>query len=185
MKSPLSIFVKSSNSFDGEEKDEKVILLVRKHPFFIIIRLVFLAILLLIPAIVGAKFSPFLYSHGLLALASFALSIWALIIWSGAFYSLTMYTLNIWIVTDRRIIDSTQQGFFSRTVSELHMTRIQDISVETKGVIQTLLKFGDLQVQTAGKEDRFRFSQIPHPERVKDEIMKLAHFHPTQTPTFP
>ena len=85
-----------------------------------------------------------------------------------------MYTLDVWIVTNHRIVDSTQNGFFNRTVSELHLARIQDISVQTKGVIQTFFKFGDLQVQTAGTEERFNFSQIPNPGQVKDEIMKLA-----------
>ncbi|KKQ77632.1 MAG: hypothetical protein UT00_C0008G0004 [Parcubacteria group bacterium GW2011_GWA1_38_7] len=85
-----------------------------------------------------------------------------------------MYTLDVWIVTNRRIIDSAQHGFFNRTISELHLTRIQDISVETRGFVQTILHFGDLQVQTAGTEEKFKFHQIPHPEKVKDEIMKLV-----------
>jgi len=174
MKSLLSIFTKSTNSFDGEENGERVILLLRRHPFFIIIQLIFLAFLFLIPAIAGAVFLPFLSAHNILSLFLFVFSIWCLFIWSTAFYTLTMYTLDVWIVTDRRIIDSAQHGFFSRTISELHMSRIQDISVQTRGVIQTFLKFGDLHVQTAGTEERFNFSQVPHPEKVKDEIMKLA-----------
>jgi len=86
-----------------------------------------------------------------------------------------MYTLDVWIVTDRRIIDSTQHGFFNRVVSELHLSRIQDISVSTRGVIQTFLKFGDLQVQTAGTDEKFKFQQIPHPEKVKDVIRKISN----------
>lgn len=85
-----------------------------------------------------------------------------------------MYTLDAWIITDRRIIDSTQHGFFNRTVSELRLSRIQDMSVQTQGVIQTLLHFGDLQIQTAGTEEKFKLFQIPNPERVKDTIAKMA-----------
>jgi len=173
-KSFFSIFTESKDSFEGEENGEKVVLLLRRHPFFIISRLAFFLLLILVPIIIGAVFSSFLYSQNLLNIFFFVSSIWYLFIWSAIFYSLTMYTLDVWIVTDRRIIDSIQNGFFNRTVSELHITRIQDISVQTKGVIQTLLKFGDLHIQTAGTEEKFYFSQIPFPEKVKDEIMKLT-----------
>ena len=44
-------------------------------------------------------------------------------------------------------------------------------------MIQTFLHFGDLQVQTAGTEEKFKFLQIPNPERAKDEIMKLVSNH--------
>lgn len=90
-----------------------------------------------------------------------------------------MYILDVWIVTNQRIIDSTQRGFFNRVVSELHVSRIQDVSVSTSGLIQTMFKFGDLQVQTAGTEEKFKFIQIPNPEDVKDEIAKLIEVkHP-------
>ncbi|MEK7116648.1 MAG: PH domain-containing protein [Patescibacteria group bacterium] len=174
LKSILNIFKESKNHFEGEETTEEVVLLIRRHPFFIIVRLVFFTILILIPIAVGIVFSSFLHANNLLSLFLFVSSVWYLFIWSGIFYALTMYTLDVWIVTDRRIIDSTQHGFFNRTISELHITRIQDISVQTEGVVQTFLKFGNLQIQTAGTEEKFKFSQIPNPTKVKDEIMKLS-----------
>jgi membrane protein YdbS with pleckstrin-like domain len=88
-----------------------------------------------------------------------------------------MHLLDVWIVTDRRIVDSTQKGFFDRTVSELRISRVQNISVKIVGPIETFLHFGDLEIQTAGSSDMFNFSQIPHPERVKDEIMAIVSTH--------
>ena len=85
-----------------------------------------------------------------------------------------MYLLDVWIVTNERIVDSTQQGFFHRTISELHIHRIQDISVSIKGIIRTFFHFGDLQIQTAGEEERFNFSEIASPDVVKDKIMQIA-----------
>lgn len=174
LKSILNIFKESKNHFEGEETSEEVVLLIRRHPFFILIRLFFFFILVLIPIAIISIFPSFIYSHKILNLFLFASSVWYLFIWSGIFYALTMYTLDVWIVTNHRIIDSTQHGFFDRRVSELHLIRIQDISVQTQGVIQTVFHFGDLQVQTAGAEEKFKFSQIPNPVKVKDEIMRLA-----------
>ncbi len=52
------------------------------------------------------------------------------------------------------------------------------MSVNTTGLIQTIFKFGDLQIQTAGTEEKFKFIQIPNPESVKDEISKLVAINP-------
>jgi len=122
----------------------------------------------------GTSFASFLSTNDFLSLFFFLSSLWYLILWSAIFYALTMYTLDVWIVTDKRIIDSTQHGFFNRIVSELHISRIQDVSVDVHGVIETFLKFGNLQIQTAGTEEKFKFMQIPNPGKVKDEIAKLT-----------
>ena len=174
MKSIFSIFKKSTNSFEGEDDDEKVVLLLRRHPFFILTKMSLYLLLGLVPIIAGLVFYPFFFSHNLLVVFFFVSGLWYLFVWLGIFYSLTMYTLDVWIVTDKRIIDSTQHGFFNRTISELHLNRVQDTSVEIKGIVQTFLKFGDLQVQTAGTEEKFKFLQVPKPNKVKDEIMRLA-----------
>lgn len=173
MKSIFKIFFDSNNSFDGEESGEEVVLLLRRHPFVIIIKFVYFIFLALAPIVFANTFLPFLLSYSLVGLYFFIVSVWYTLLWFCIFYSLTMYTLDVWIVTGRRVIDSTQHGFFNRTISELHLERIQDISVETKGVIQTFLRFGDLHIQTAGTEERFIFLQVPDPAKVKDEIMRL------------
>jgi uncharacterized membrane protein YdbT with pleckstrin-like domain len=183
MTSPFSIFFTSTNSFDGQEAGEKVILVLRRHPFVILIKLFGYILLALLPLIAHDLFLTVLPSFPVSPyLLRFLYSLWCLFIWSSFFYAITMYMLDVWIVTDRRIIDSTQHGFFNRTVSELHLTRVQDISVHTVGVIPTLLHFGDLQVQTAGTEEKFNFLQIPNPLAVKDAIMAVVTDHlPHQT----
>lgn len=186
MKFPLShfwsIFNISHNSFEGEEEGEKVALLLRRHPFVILIRLFFAIILLLVPIAALVVFGKIIILRHLVGLTAFLVGAWYLLLWQVIFYALTMYTLDVWIVTDRRIIDSRQRGFFNRTISELHLSRIQDISVNTKGVIPTLLHYGDLNVQTAGTEEKFDFLQIPKPEKVKDEIMRIAASHTASSP---
>ncbi len=174
MKSLFSIFFKSNNSFDGEESDEKTIMLIRKHWFVIFSKMVGFGLLATVPAILASFFGDFMEANGLWNIFAFLSSIFYLFLWSAIFYSLTMYTLDFWIVTNKRVIDSTQNGLFNRTVSELHVYRIQDISVNVNGVVQTFLHFGDLVIQTAAEEERFRFSQIPNPGQVKDKIMGLA-----------
>lgn len=85
-----------------------------------------------------------------------------------------MYLLDSWIVSSKRIINNTQQGFFNRTISETQLLRVQDVSVKISGMIPTVLHFGDVEIQTAGTTEKFVFEQIPNPEQVKDEIMNLV-----------
>lgn len=174
MRSIFSILRRSTNSFLGQEEGETVILLLRRHPFVILIRLFVYFLFALVPIIFIKVFPVLIIDPDISPIFLFLSSLWYLFLWSMAFYSLTMYTLDVWILTDKRIIDSTQHGFFNRTVSELYISRIQDISVNTAGVIPTVLKFGDLYIQTAGTEERFKFLQIPKPEEVKDKIMRLS-----------
>jgi uncharacterized membrane protein YdbT with pleckstrin-like domain len=104
----------------------------------------------------------------------FISSLWYLGFWLLIFYMLAIYTLNTVIITDHRIIESDQRGLFDRKISELHNHRIQDVSTHTNGLIETLLCFGDVTVQTAASEKQFVFRQIPEPETAKDIIMQIA-----------
>ena len=174
VKSLLSIFRDSSNSFEGQGESERVILLLRQHPFVIIIRVGFTSLAFLIPIVLGINFSSYLTSQGWFNLFLFISSLWYLGIWLTIFYSLTMYTLNTFIITDRRIIDNDQHGLFNRKTSALYSHRIQDVTAHTNGIIETFLKFGNISVQTAASEKQFIFHRVPKPEEVKEVIMQTA-----------
>jgi uncharacterized membrane protein YdbT with pleckstrin-like domain len=174
MNSLFSLFIESHNTFQGQEPGENVILFLRRHPIVIIFKIIGLILAYSAPILISLLFLDFISKNDLFIIYLFAISIWNLFIWVIIFYSLTMYTLDVWIVTDRRVIDSTQHGFFNRTVSELHVTRIQDIYVKVEGPLATFVNYGNLLIQTAGTEERFIFKQIPKPVQVKDAIMKIA-----------
>lgn len=174
IKSLFSIFRDSPNSFEGQERDEKVILLLRRHPFTILVPLTLFGLACFVPILVGAIFWSYLLTYGWLNLYLFVSSLWFLGLWLAIFHSLTIYTLNTVAITDRRIIDSDQHGLFNRKISELHSHRVQDVSTHTNGLIETVLKFGDVTVQTAARDQQFVFHQVPRPDRVKDVIMQIA-----------
>ncbi len=99
-------------------------------------------------------------------------------------YAFIDYWLDMWTVTTRRIIHIEQKGLFNRQIDELELVRIQDATSATKGILGTLLGYGTILVQTAAEMPRFMFRDIPHPEKVRELIMKLsrecrAHTSPT------
>ena len=105
------------------------------------------------------------------SLLIFLSSLWTLIIWAKFFSIWTDYYLDIWIVTDSRIVNIDQKGLFHREVSTLRMERIQDVTYEAKGIVATVLGFGDVHVQTAGESEEFLIKGIANPERVKRKIL--------------
>ena len=70
--------------------------------------------------------------------------------------------------------DIEQKGFFSRVISEHKIFRIQDVTSEVHGVFPTILRYGQVFVQTAGTKQRFNFRQIPNPNKIRDMIIKLV-----------
>ncbi len=53
------------------------------------------------------------------------------------------------------------------------MDRIQDITIDVRGVIPTLMGFGNLHVQTAGMHNEFNIMEVPNPYDVKDRITRI------------
>ena len=158
-------------TFEGKKDYENVHTLLYRHWFVLFehcLAFIFFAIL---PVIVYGSVGIYLESLRLASVLAFLTSLYYLVWWYGLAYVVTMYLLDTWIVTDHRVVDSEQHGFFRRTVSELTLSKIQDISVRVRGPITTFFDFGDLVIQTAGTQERFHFKQIPHPRAVKDMIM--------------
>jgi hypothetical protein len=81
--------------------------------------------------------------------------------------------LDVWIVTDKRIVNIEQIALFQRSVSELEHSKIQDITSEIHGILPTLFRYGYIYIQTAGETQRFVFKQVPNPVKTRNIIMKL------------
>jgi hypothetical protein len=164
--------------FDGQKPQEKIFLVLHRHWFNILSQLfvIFFMLLLLFGSYV---FSFYFYSALNMAdfesLIAFLRNLFFLLLWMIFFLIWIDYYFDVWIVTDQRIVNIEQKGLFARTISELELEKIQDITSDVKEVIPTFFNFGDLYVQTAAEQERFLFRNIPDPYSVKDLIMKLQN----------
>ena len=89
------------------------------------------------------------------------------------FHQFVDYRLDTWIITNERIIDMQQLGLFDRVISELNINKVQDVTAEVHGQIQTFLDYGNVYIQTAGVQERFIFYSVPHPEEVARLIIQV------------
>lgn len=95
-------------------------------------------------------------------------------LWLTLFVRFSDYWLDAWIITSERIIDIEQKGLFRREVSEFKLDKIQDVSVNVSGVIQTFFNFGDVHIETAGSTRNFLFKTVTNPQKIKSKIL-YAH----------
>jgi len=168
------MFINLSKNLEGE----KVIMLLRRHWFIILKKIIFWAIVAVLPlifySVAGNVFEElFSYRLSYPILVLFA-STYYLYVWLFLFYSFIDYYLDVWIVTNERIINIEQRGLFSREVSEQKLYRIQDVTSELKGFFSTVLDYGTVHIQTAGEEPRFIFKEVPHPQTVAKKIIKIV-----------
>lgn len=167
------------------EPGEEVVQEARRHWFLFALELFPYALLFLFPLALPGLLSLFALTAPYAPFVSVgdpvmrvALGIWLLVVWTGAWSAFTRYFLNVWVLTNRRIVDVKQRGYFNREVSSLLLSRVQDVTTDVSGVTASLLGIGTITVQSAGAVDEFRMRGIPRPERMRNSIMRYVPERP-------
>lgn len=170
-----------------KKTSEKVLHVLRRHPFTFMGHLILFLIMLLAPLIL------IFISRGLYPTLLDSQIVYAIGVVLGSIYYLTAYIiffvhfvdyyLDLWIVTSKRIIDIEQLGLFSRTISELDLFRIQDVTSDIRGFFPTMFNYGDLTIKTASSNINIVFRNISDPNAIREELIKLSdedrqyHYH--------
>lgn len=92
-----------------------------------------------------------------------------------AFRVLITWYYNAFIITNCRVIDIDQRGFFERIVSEALYEKIQDVSYRRKGIWQTIFRYGDVMIQVAGGDIGLEIKKVRAPEKTQQLISDLSH----------
>jgi uncharacterized membrane protein YdbT with pleckstrin-like domain len=168
--------------------NEKIYTIYRRHRAVLIIQLSLAAIFFLViilPMIFLffasippapewlVEIMPEVSNLNLRYLFLFFLSLLLPILWQTTFLVVVEYYLDCWILTNERIISAESLGLFNRKESSIAYDKIQDITVEIKGILPAFFHFGDLSIETASELGKFTFKQIPCPEKVKEVIMDI------------
>ncbi|MEK7515458.1 MAG: PH domain-containing protein [Patescibacteria group bacterium] len=161
------------------EPGEHVVMETRKHWFLFLLELLPFAVIAIIPFVLpkilplAPQLAPYaeLFDYGTPIMRA-VLGAWLLIAWTSAWGAFTKYFLDVWVLTTQRLVDIEQRGYFSREVSSVLLSRVQDVTTDVVGVIPSLLGFGNINVQSAGATEKFHMNGIPRPEQMRDLIVK-------------
>ena len=160
------------------QEKEKKLYVFRKHWLSIAKETLFFVILAILPLFLEGLLNNFELAFKLPEIADKIIKglylFWVLILWVGLFVYITNYVLDAWILTSQRLIDIEQIGLFSRNIATLDLGKIQDITVQKRGLINEIFNIGTLVVQTAAMEKEFTIPTIGKPEAVKEKIMSAA-----------
>lgn len=161
------------------DQNEQVLRIVRKHWFVLLGDLFLLFLYLAIPValIFALNILPFgiLFSwegSSVVAQGFFVLA-WFFVIWMLCWTLWTNYYLDVLVITDKRVFTIEQHGLFRRTSSSFRIDRIQNITVDQKGIIQALLGFGTIRLETAGESENFVGTFIADPYEIKKFINEM------------
>ncbi len=164
--------------FESQESNEKVYYILRKHPITMIPE-VFVSIALLIMPL--ATILIFKDIHSLLqqyipdSLEIIVILLWYSFVFFLTFEAFLLWFFNVYIITDKRVIDVDFHGLWRKRVSETSLDNVEDATYETNQFLHVIFDYGDINIQTAAEKREFEFHGIPKPGEVHDILTNLVH----------
>lgn len=158
--------VPDNYQFEGQHDDETVLFVFRRH--IIAMRKGFYA--LAIPFVIGSL--PFLLLPDrlwLFWLAIGGLGVGLLLFfyhWIGWYYS-------VCVVTDQRIQQTSQTGLFGKSVIDLSLSKIQNISYNIPGFTGEVLGYGTIVIQTYVGD--MIIDKVEHPQEIFNKLQDALH----------
>lgn len=183
----ISSFTPKPNGvhFDSQMKKEEIVLLLRRHPVTHLSKTLIIIFLFFFPLVMLA--SPML-SFEPLNFKIATIIAWYLVLMGFTIETFLTWYFRVFIITNRRVIDIDYYSMVNKDITTAELSRIQDMSVVSTGVLASIIDFGTLYLQTAGqnfnparldnKTDTSRsagieFEDISHPVKVKKIVNEL------------
>lgn len=149
--------------FHEQFPDERVTLLLRKDIMFLVRSmlielLIVTGLLVLLGSSIAFDWSfieePWFWLVYLVAFL--ILFCWGFVHWFNWRY-------DLYVITDRRIVDSTRRFPLKKRLAEAQLDRVQDTSYEKSGLFANVFDYGTIVIQTAGESTNFQWEGMPNP----------------------
>lgn len=151
----------SQKQFNGQREGEELLFIFRRH--IIAMRKGFYG--LLVPFAL-LSIPPLVWQDNLwLFLMPLVGLVVGLIIFS---YYFLMWRYTYYLVTDQRIRQTTQKGFFGTDVVELTLSKIQNISYNIPGFSGEVFGYGTIVIQTFVGD--LIINNVDHPENIYNKL---------------
>jgi hypothetical protein len=156
--------------FDSQASAEQILLILRRHPATQIPWIVTAVIFAVLPYwFVSLPVVSTLPANYLLA----SFIGWYLLLTGFILESFLSWFFNVYIVTDERIIDVDFVSLIYKNVSFAKIDKIEDVTVQTGGVLQAVFNYGSVFIQTAAEKREFDFADVPQPAKVSQLLNEL------------
>ena len=151
---------------DDQRANEDIILCRHMHPW-IFAKTGMIAVLLAL--IVASAF--FIWHLSTISFVLLGLMIIIVVIYG--LISSFQYKNTVFILTNLRVININQVSLINRKVQEMELGNIYNLQYNIKGLMKSLLNFGDVEITTLGNdENSIIVSNIENPHFVYEKISK-------------
>jgi len=175
-KSPVTSFVAfpQQTSFDGQDKDENIVLIIRQHPAVYIPQILLVIALIVIAVIFNVAIAKLdIVASSRIAITSGTTIFFILVIMTVIFYTFIKWFYTVNIITDERIVDLDFNNILAHEYSEAQLEKIEDVTHKVNGFLGLIFDFGTVVIQTAGSQPEFEFDNVPRPRDVQDTLLDL------------
>ncbi|HJX59318.1 MAG TPA: PH domain-containing protein [Patescibacteria group bacterium] len=150
-------------TFENREKEEKIILLLRRHPVTNLTWIMVGALMLLAPVILTVfPFLSFLPAR----FQFVAVLGWYMVSFAFVLEKFVVWYYDIFIITNERVLDIDFYNLIYKEVTDASLDKIQDVTYSVGGVGRAIFNYGDVLIQTAAELENLRFQAIPWPDKV-------------------
>ncbi len=139
--------VKGEKQFPGQHDGEEVRMVFRQHPL-VMRKALIGGLLLVLVAVLPFDFPQIYDVEWLPGLLMKVMMGAILIVFAWWFYRWVGWYYTLYIVTDRRILEIKQQGFFDRKVAEWQLDGISNVNYHIGGFQAVIFGFGDITART-------------------------------------
>lgn len=166
--------------FEGQDKEEKIILLLRAHPITNLSWFIPALLIALLPFFVPpvlriiGNILPSIPPPFISALVIINYLVVLVVVFEGFLY----WYFNVYIVTDKNIVDIDFHSILFKNVDIAPLRSVQEANSSMGGILRAIFHFGDVFIQTAGAKVQIDFHGVPNPHQVADIIMDQAHKTP-------
>jgi len=170
--SPLAsyCFYPDNIGFANADANEKILLLLRRHPITNFPWVCMAFLLVVAPSVFSLL--PLFASISPGYQITFTL-IWYMVTMAYVLEKFLHWFFNVDIVTDERIIDISFYNLMYREITEAGADEIQEVTVRPAGGVMSFFEFGDVVIQTAAETPRVIFTNVPQPEKVAKVLREL------------
>lgn len=82
-----------------------------------------------------------------------------------------VYRNSVIIVTTDKVAQILYRNLVDRKISQLSLGDLQDVTVDQRGLLARVFKYGTLVIETAGEQNNFTFTFTPLPYKCAQEIV--------------
>jgi len=84
-----------------------------------------------------------------------------------------IWYFTVSIVTTERILDIDFLNILQKKVAETRLSKVEDVTQKSGGFFEAFFDYGNVYVQTAGREPYFLFESVPKPQQVVRIVNEL------------